>query len=298
MVIAVIDIGTNSTRLLIARYEKSNVTSLYQDLEITRIGEGLGESPFIKKEALDRTIDCLKRFMNRCREYEPQIIRITATSAVRDAQNKETVIKEVRQNTGIHLEILSGEEEAYLSYLGAVSELTGESKVKVVLDIGGGSTELVYPTGTGLRLNSINIGAVRLAEKPELHKNFPQLFADLDGEKLPEEFALIGVGGTVTTLVALKLKLRKYNPELVHGQTLTLEEVRQQKELLFNLSLEERKKLPGLQPQRADIIPYGALILEELMKKLNCKEIIVSEKDILYGLIITASGGDANKKTD
>ncbi len=298
MVIAVIDIGTNSTRLLIARYEKSNVTSLYQDLEITRIGEGLGESPFIKKEALARTIDCLKRFMNRCREYEPQIIRITATSAVRDAQNKETVIKEVRQNTGIHLEILSGEEEAYLSYLGAVSELTGESKVKVVLDIGGGSTELVYPTGTGLRLNSINIGAVRLAEKPELHKNFPQLFADLDGEKLPEEFALIGVGGTVTTLVALKLKLRKYNPELVHGQTLTLEEVRQQKELLFNLSLEERKKLPGLQPQRADIIPYGALILEELMKKLNCKEIIVSEKDILYGLIITASGGDANKKTD
>ncbi len=298
MVIAVIDIGTNSTRLLIARYEKSNVTSLYQDLEITRIGEGLGESPFIKKEALARTIDCLKRFMNRCREYEPQIIRITATSAVRDAQNKETVIKEVRQNTGIHLEILSGEEEAYLSYLGAVSELTGESKVKVVLDIGGGSTELVYPTGTGLRLNSINIGAVRLAEKPELHKNFPQLFADLDGEKLPEEFALIGVGGTVTTLVALKLKLRKYNPELVHGQTLTLEEVRQQKEMLFNLSLEERKKLPGLQPQRADIIPYGALILEELMKKLNCKEIIVSEKDILYGLIITASGGDANKKTD
>lgn len=298
MVIAVIDIGTNSTRLLIARYEKSNVTSLYQDLEITRIGEGLGESPFIKKEALARTIDCLKRFMNRCREYEPQIIRITATSAVRDAQNKETVIKEVRQNTGIHLEILSGEEEAYLSYLGAVSELTGESKVKVVLDIGGGSTELVYPTGTVLRLNSINIGAVRLAEKPELHKNFPQLFADLDGEKLPEEFALIGVGGTVTTLVALKLKLRKYNPELVHGQTLTLEEVRQQKELLFNLSLEERKKLPGLQPQRADIIPYGALILEELMKKLNCKEIIVSEKDILYGLIITASGGDANKKTD
>ena len=233
---------------MIARYEKVMLLLFIRTWNY-RIGEGLGESPFIKKEALARTIDCLKRFMNRCREYEPQIIRITATSAVRDAQNKETVIKEVRQNTGIHLEILSGEEEAYLSYLGAVSELTGESKVKVVLDIGGGSTELVYPTGTGLRLNSINIGAVRLAEKPELHKNFPQLFADLDGEKLPEEFALIGVGGTVTTLVALKLKLRKYNPELVHGQTLTLEEVRQQKELLFNLSLEERKNCLVFSPR-------------------------------------------------
>lgn len=292
MKIGVIDIGTNSTRLLIARYQDKKIIPLYSDLEITRIGEGIGKLPYIQPQPLARTINCLKNFLSQCQKYQVDKIRVAATSAVRDAENKDLVQKEVGQAIGVELEILTGEDEAQLSYLGAVSDITCPGRAQIVLDIGGGSTELVYPTKEGLRFNSVNLGAVRLAENPDLMEKGWSILNDLFGEELPKKFTLIGVGGTVTTLVAIKLKLAKYDPQLVHGQKLTGQEVKELEDLLFNLSSEERKKLKGLQPQRADIIPYGTFILHQVMTKLSCGEIIISEKDILYGLIITALNGE------
>jgi len=287
MKIAVIDIGTNSTRLLIVEYKQGCITPQYSDLEITRIGEGVGESRLIKPQALQRTINCLRKFVEICHQYSASIIRVVATSAVRDAENKTLVIKEILKETGLYLEPLTGAEEAKLSYLGAISDTKEDNKVSIVLDIGGGSTELVYPNRRGIQYKSVNLGAVRLTEQPKLMDEVQDILGGLLENELPEDFNLIGVGGTITTLIAIKLKLDKYEPELVHGQILQFKEVEEIGGLLFSLSLEERKKLKGLQPERADIIPYGTFILQELMKKLQCDKLIVSEKDILYGMIIT-----------
>lgn len=294
MKIAVIDIGTNSTRILIADYRQGNIYHLYNDLQTTRIGEGIGNSRIIKPRALERTIDCLKKYIDKCNEFNVNRIRIVATSAVRDAENKDLVKKEVFLNTGVNLEILTGEKEAKLSYLGAISDFFGDKKKYVVLDIGGGSTELIYYSSQGIQYKSVNLGAVRLSENILLKQEVSNILMGLVEGLLPNDFILVGVGGTVTTLAAIKLELDEYDPDLVHGQELDIKEINEINNWLQSLSLNERKKVKGLQPERADIILFGIFILQKVMEKLGVTKIKVSEKDILYGMIITTEDGDAN----
>ncbi|MDK2823033.1 MAG: exopolyphosphatase / guanosine-5-triphosphate,3-diphosphate pyrophosphatase [Clostridia bacterium] len=294
MKIAVIDIGTNSTRILIADYRQGNIYHLYNDLQTTRIGEGIGNSCIIKPRALERTIDCLKKYIDKCNEFNVNRIRIVATSAVRDAENKDLVKKEVFLNTGVNLEILTGEKEAKLSYLGAISDFFGDKKKYVVLDIGGGSTELIYYSSQGIQYKSVNLGAVRLSENILLKQEVSNILMGLVEGLLPNDFILVGVGGTVTTLAAIKLELDEYDPDLVHGQELDIKEINEINNWLQSLSLNERKKVKGLQPERADIILFGIFILQKVMEKLGVTKIKVSEKDILYGMIITTEDGDAN----
>jgi len=289
MRIAAIDIGTNSTRLLIADYSSGQVIPLYTDFETTRIGEGVGNAGVINCCALTRTLQCLERYKNKCIQFNVEKVRIAATSAVRDAQNKLEVANEVYRKTGFQLEILTGEKEAELSYLGVVSDLEqAELKKYMVLDLGGGSTELIYPSPKGIKFKSVNLGAVRLYENNKLMNDTSTIIAELIPEGFLEEPILVGVGGTVTTLAAIKLGLEKYDPVQVHGYHLYVEDIISIGSKLNKLNLDKRKKIKGLQPERADIIPYGIYILENVMKVLGVKKIIVSEKDILYGIIITA----------
>lgn len=292
MRIGAIDIGTNSTRLLIADYSNQGIKEIYRDLRTTRIGEGMVNSQEIKPQVLERTINCLLEYQRRCDEFQVERIITVATSAVRDAINKHWVVEQIKDKTTLNIAVLSGMEEARLSYIGAIGkEVVGEIK-KVVVDIGGGSTELIYPTKDGLEFKSVNIGAVRLKDNKDLELKVKETLQQFITPQFPENFALIGVGGTITTLVAIKLKLETYDGEKVDGFNLTYEDIVQIYNQLVAMPVEERKKLKGLQPERADIIIHGTLILKELLSMLKKDVVTASEKDILQGIIITTAKGE------
>jgi len=294
MLKAGIDIGTNSTRLLIARCQEGQISPVFTALETTRIGEGVGTTGMINPLPLARTLRCLEKYLENCNQYGVKNVRIAATSAVRDAKNKEEVAEKVYEKTGVKLEILTGEKEAELSYLGAISDLdTNKENNIMVLDIGGGSTELIHPGPEGIQYKSVNLGAVRLSENQKLLGKIPIILLDLIPKQPFNNPCLVGVGGTVTTLVAIKLGLEEYDPDLVHGHHLKIRDIKNISRKLQGMSLDERKKLRGLQPGRADIIPYGVLILEEVMELLKVSEITASEKDILYGMIISGGSGES-----
>ncbi|MFZ7101375.1 MAG: Ppx/GppA family phosphatase [Peptococcaceae bacterium] len=292
MRLAAVDIGTNSTRVLIADYFQGEITPVWRDLEMTRIGEGVGTSGVINRPALARTLNCVARFLANCSLYEATKVKIAATSAVRDAKNKCEVAEAIMKRTGYALEILSGEQEAELSYLGAISDyLKGDTADYAVLDIGGGSTELIYFDGQKIQYKSVNLGAVRIKEDLGLKVKTGEMLEDLFGKTLPQQLKLVGVGGTITTLAAIKLELEKYDPEIIHGQTLNKEQIAGVYHVIDKMEIAERRKIKGLQPGRADIISYGVYILLKVMDKLNITELTVSEKDILYGMIIRLKNG-------
>ncbi len=280
------DIGTNSTRLLILSQGKI----LHQELAITRIGQGLKEFGKIQKEPLERTIKALKKYKEKISTYKIEKYHLIATSAMRDARNKEEIIKRIKDETGFDTEIISGKREAELSYLGATADFPGKN---LVIDIGGGSTEVVFPTNDDstkeikLTYTSTNLGGVRLKEDPELLDKASFLFS----ENIPTTqdftaFNLIGVGGTITTLAAIKLALEEYQWEKIHGLILTIEEIKEIHQKLKGLSLDQRKKVPGLEPERADIIVYGIEILLVFMDQYKFSTIRASDKDLLFALLI------------
>ncbi len=294
---AAMDIGTNSTRLLIATPEKI----IHQETTITRIGEGLKEHQRIQDEPLARTIVVLKKYKQILTDYaldEPGSHFLVATSAMRDALNKDEVVAKIKTETGFRVEIISGKREAELSYLGATGDFLGRN---VVIDIGGGSTEVIFqeenfdenfqePNFQSGRtvFTSTNLGGVRLKEDPELCKK--EKIAKLFAEKIPsnknfQDSSLIGVGGTITTIATVKLALDEYQWEKIHGLKMTLDKIKSIHEKLKALPLEERKKVPGLQPERADIIIYGTKILITFMEKYEFREITASDKDLLFALI-------------
>lgn len=289
MRIGAIDIGTNSTRLLIADYSHQGIQEIYRELHTTRIGEGMKQSQGIKPQGLERTIACLQAYQKKCALYQVENIVAVATSAVRDAANRQQVLEEIKEKTGLDVQVLSGKEEAQLSYLGAIGGEVVEGIPKVVVDIGGGSTELIYPTPQGIEFKSANLGAVRLKENRDLESKVQAILKELLTPQFPTNFNLIGVGGTITTLAAIKLELETYDTQQVDGFNLTCEEIVQIYNQLVSMSLADRKKLKGLQPARADIITYGTLILKEFLSMLKKAEITVSDKDILQGIIIATS---------
>ncbi len=288
MTYGAIDIGTNSCRLLIAEIcGAGRLNTITRLVESTRVGEGVNHSGKMGKEAMERTIDCLQRFASLLRLNQVESWRTVATSAVREAGNRQEFLDMVLEQTKMRVDVLSGEEEANLSYLGVIRGLR-LTRSQLVVDMGGGSTELVCPN-IDLRL-SVPVGAVRAAE------------ADMSGDQVLQRLQVLGewtestgrgltghplvfVGGTASTLVAIKKGLPEYRPELVHGEVLSRAEIADLYELLEALPLELRRRLPGLQPERADIINKGAMIMLVIMDKLAIGEITVSETDILDGII-------------
>lgn len=286
---AVIDMGTNSTRLAVAELADGVFQMIYTEVAETRLGEGMGDERIIRAVPLARNVEAVQNFVQKAKALQAERIRITATSAVRDAQNKDEVQQAISSCAGIPMEILPGTEEARLSYLGASGDFQKLSRSLAVLDIGGGSTELVYP---GLENNlhgvSVNLGAVRLLEHPELRDKITDTLQDLTDDTFPQNCVLIAVGGTNTCLMAMELGLTQYDGSKIHGQTISKARVDYWCELLFSMTQEEREQIPGMKRKRADIMPYGVQILQKTMELLQVSEVIISDKGLVYGLLLEA----------
>lgn len=290
--VAAIDIGTNSTRLLIAEVESSqSIIPLVTELKTTRLGAGVDKNGYLQAEAIDRTVAALQEYAKLTADYQVEDVRAVATSAVRDVSNQQEFVTKVKIETGIEVNIIDGNKEADLSYLGAVKGLDCQlTASNLVLDIGGGSTEFIFGSRTEIREKvSIDVGAVRMTEKKTGLEPRQELIGELLNpvlEKLQGRVEmLLGVGGTITTLTAVDQQLSPYKPDKVHAYQLKLETIERILSDLSTKTISERKQVVGLQSERADIIVAGVQILLEVMDSLNISEITVSEADILDGLI-------------
>lgn len=288
MRLAAIDIGTNSTRLLVTETEEGSYpVQLYQDLKITRIGEGLDKNGgLLKPEAIERTVLALRQFSAIAADFSVQRLSVVATAAVREAVNSRGLVELAKEKAGLEVNIITGEQEARLSYLGVVKGLPEVPADSVVIDVGGGSTEFIWPGREGIEVASVPLGAVRVTEaglnEQQIGQRLDQVLTRVAGVR-PQ--IVIGVGGTATTLAAMNLGLEIYDPAQVHGYRLKKAEVNSWYRQLSTASTEQRKAIPGLQPQRADIIVAGVTIIKNVLDKLELNELIVSETDLLWGLI-------------
>ncbi|HJR44438.1 MAG TPA: Ppx/GppA phosphatase family protein [Actinomycetota bacterium] len=298
MRVAAIDVGTNSTRLLVAEGLGDGFRSVERRMVITRLGQGVDSRRVLAPEALQRTLATIADYAATCGELGVQRMRVTGTSAVRDAHNRDEFFAGVRHLTGTEAELLTGEAEATATFLGVLSDLKEPGHVLVV-DIGGGSTEFVVGRALPERVASLDIGCVRMFEK-HLHSDPPaieelealreEVRGELEGVatylEVPAGSRLVGVAGTVTQLAALKAGIPVYDPDVTHHAVLTHGDVRLLARRLESLTYPQRKRIKGLEPGRADVIVAGAEILLCVMEAFDCAEVLTSEKDILDGLVI------------
>lgn len=297
--VAAVDLGTNSIRLLVAEPEPDGgLDELARDMIITRIGKGVDETGHIDPKALARTLRVLERYCRRARALHAVRIRVGATSAVRDAANRDELERSVLANAGSSLEVISGEQEAGLSFLGATRGLDAEPQF-LVLDIGGGSTEFVVGGAEPEAATSVKMGSVRLTER-FIHGDPPpaadvakartcvaEILDDVE-RRVPFRRArtLVAVAGTATTLQAISLGLPRYDPEAIHRTWLSLEEAERVLDALAAMTTPERAALPVMAPGRGDVIVAGALILVNVMRRFGFDRALVSETDILDGLAL------------
>ncbi|MGI6488228.1 MAG: Ppx/GppA family phosphatase [Syntrophomonadaceae bacterium] len=290
MRLAAVDVGTNSCRLLIAEAIGGKLSTILKETVTTRLGEGQQDSGWLRPSAINRTLDCLLDFQALIKAHRVSAYRIIATSAVREAANRED-FQAIIEEAGIKLDIVDGKEEALLSHLGVERSLQF-SQPPLVIDVGGGSTEFICP-GDPFTVKTLPVGAVKATEGDW---SAGEIWSKLrEGLALREEIRdhpMVMVGGTPTTLVAIKESLAEYDAEMVHGHILTRPEVEDLYAMLDGMPLNLRRRLPGLQPERADIVVKGTLIILLIMEGLQKKEITVSESDLLEGIIwqLAASG--------
>lgn len=286
---AAMDIGTNSTRLLIVETGgRSKPQALHRDIRITRVGEGMGTNGgVLTQQAMDRTVTALKEYTAELKVHQVEQVNLVATAAVREAVNREQLIKRVLAETGLQVKVIAGEEEARLSYLGVLRGLEGVLDKAMVIDVGGGSTEFIWQVnGNALKLVSIPVGAVKATEGQWKEQDYQdKISPTLTSIAVDRPAVAIGVGGTATTLAAMELGSVVYNPDKVHGSRLSCSRVSEWKDRLSAMSPEERKRVPGLMPQRADIIVAGTNIILTILKGLGLEQMTISETDLLWGLI-------------
>ena len=304
---ASIDIGTNSCRLLIAEVQRNNENiifkkEIYKDLEIVKLGEDVNKNKFLKEEAIERTLRCLKKYKEIIDKYsiEEKNIICFATSATRDANNRDYFIKKVFDETKIKINCISGNEEAYINFKGVISSFDKNFKENIlVFDIGGGSTEFTLGNIDGIKKKrSLNIGSVRITEKFFLNNEvynyceenrikakewIKENLKELEDFK-KEDFTLIGVAGTTTTQVSVREKMEIYDSEKIHLSSLTSKEINDNLDLFIkNINKQEIK---GLDTKRKDVIIGGTIILKEILEYFEKDFVIVSENDNLMGAIL------------
>ena len=301
--VAAIDCGTNSIRLLIAEPGVGGVlVDVAREMRIVRLGQGVDRTGRLAPEAIARTREALVEYTELIDKLGASAIRMVATSATRDAINRDEFTTMVRSVLGAAPEVITGAEEAALSFAGAVAGLPDAASPVLVADIGGGSTELVLghaPADGGLASYSMDIGCVRMTERhlradPPSAAQFAATVADVRAaigaaaRDVPIEQAatFVGVAGTVTTLAAIVHGLPSYDPAAIHGSTMTAAQVTDVTDRLLAMTHEQRAALPVMHPGRVDVIGGGALILRELVAAAGVASVVASEHDILDGLAL------------
>jgi exopolyphosphatase/guanosine-5'-triphosphate,3'-diphosphate pyrophosphatase len=293
--VAAVDLGTNSTRLLVADVEGDELEEVTRRLTITRLGEGVDERRHLLPEPIARVRNCLTEYRRELEALGAERTLCIATSSVRDSENGEAFLGEIEWSYGFTTRLLAGTEEAAMMIRGVTTGRTPLHDVLVV-DIGGGSTELVLARdGDVVFATSLDVGCVRVTER--FLASDPPAASELDAagayirSLLPELGAThaIGVAGTVTTLATLDLGDAEYDPERTHGHRISLASVEAQLELLAALTTGERLTLTGIEPGRASVIVAGILVLHEVMAAYGLAEIEVSERDVLHGAAFAAA---------
>ena len=295
MRVGAVDLGTNSTRLLVADVEDGSVRELARRLRITRLGESVDTRRKLLPAAIARVRNVLADYRRDVESLGVDRTLAVATSAVRDADNGEAFLGEVEWSYGFATRLLFGEEEAALTYRGVAAGRKVEPHTLVV-DIGGGSTELILADGSGpvdgmnpvLEAVTIDVGCVRLTERFGEDADAAGAYVAPLLPEWPVEHA-VGVAGTVTSLAALDLGLAEYDPARVHGHAIGAAAVDEQLHRLASLTLDERRALPGLEPDRAPVIVAGAAILREVVRRYDLGSIEASEHDLLHGVALAAA---------
>lgn len=299
--VAVVDIGSNSTRLLVTDVGAGGVSELERQSRVTRLGRGVDLTGQLSAEAIEAACEAIADYVAICRECEVERIEAIATSAVRDASNGEAFVAELRERFALSARVLDGEEEARLTYMGATYESPPEEPT-LVIDIGGGSTELVVGTGRDIAFHSsIQAGVVRHTERhimgdPPTPKELEALAGDvrtlikaaIGEDSAATATAAIAVAGTPTSLASIELGLEPYDPRQVHGRTLNLTSIQRRLSQLASAPLAKRAEIRGLHRDRAPSIVAGVVILVETMRAFELDRLTVSEHDILYGVAMEA----------
>ena len=294
--IASIDIGTNTILLLIAEIEEGALKPLLEKETIVRLGEGLQKSGILSEGAMERAIQTLSQYLEACHEMKVQRIFAAGTSALREARNSDHFLKRVEEKLNLPIEIVSGEEEAQLSFLAVARDLEDPEKTILVVDVGGGSTEFVLGKGNQIsHWVSLPVGSVRFTEQFLLSDPVRQEeWVNMENEiikglgKVPppqNPFTMVAVGGTATTLASVELGLEHFVYEKLHHFVLGRKALKCQLDLCRSKTLEERRKIPGLFPARADVILAGGAILYFAMKKFEVSSVLISCHGVRYGFL-------------
>jgi exopolyphosphatase/guanosine-5'-triphosphate,3'-diphosphate pyrophosphatase len=297
--LAAIDCGTNSTRLLVSRGEGRRWEALDRRNTITRLGQGVDAAGRLHPDAIERTLATVRHYQESISAHGVEALRITATSAARDADNREDLFGPLEEIVGVRPELLTGDEEGALTFAGATAELDPADGPFLVVDIGGGSTELITGTTGVEAVRSLDLGCVRLTEK-HLHSDPPaaeelsnaigeatQLIDDLLREipAFTQARTLVGVAGTVSTVAAVEIGLADYDRGRIHHFDLSRAAAEDVFRTLATEAHADRLHNPGLEPARADVIVGGCCVLVSMMRTLGADHLLVSESDILDGLV-------------
>ena len=295
--VAAIDCGTNSIRLLIADITGGNFKEVVRTMEIVRLGQGVDQNKSFHPDAISRTLAAVEKFAQLIASKGVEKIRFCATSATRDASNRQLFTNGVKKILGTEVEVIPGEEEAALSFIGATKELSKNDGPFLVVDIGGGSTEFVFGNEKVDFAKSVNIGCVRMSERhlslqPPTIEQIAEAIIDIDlaitqaAKVVPisQAKSLVAVAGTATTVAAAALKLAEYDRYLIHLSRISAPSVHQVAAMFQSMNKDQIAALGYMHPGRVDVITAGALVLSRIMAATGASEFIASESDILDGI--------------
>jgi exopolyphosphatase/guanosine-5'-triphosphate,3'-diphosphate pyrophosphatase len=312
--VAAVDCGTNSIRLLVADADPATgeLTDLDRRMTIVRLGQGVDRTGRLAPEALERTFAACREYAGIIKRHGAERVRFVATSASRDAENRADFVRGVLDILGVEPEVITGDQEAALSFTGATRELTGRADLHrpfLVVDIGGGSTEFVVGDDRVRAARSVDVGCVRMTERhlvvdgavtdPPTEEQIAAMRADIEaaldlaGETVPlgEARTLVGLAGTVTTISAIAQDLPEYDSEAIHHSRVTRAQVDEITARLLHSTHAERAAIPAMHPGRVDVIGAGALVLRTIMERTGAAEVVVSEHDILDGIAHSCAAG-------
>ncbi|WP_129308745.1 Ppx/GppA phosphatase family protein [Streptomyces sp. L2] len=305
--VAAVDCGTNSIRLLVAdaNPETGELVDLDRRMTIVRLGQGVDRTGRLAPEALERTFAACREYARIIKEHGAERLRFVATSASRDAENRDDFVRGVLDILGVEPEVITGDQEAEFSFTGATKELTGRTDLAtpyLVVDIGGGSTEFVVGDEHVRAARSVDVGCVRMTERhlvhegavtdPPTEEQIAAMKADIEAAldlaertvPLREARTLVGLAGSVTTVSAIAQDLPEYDSERIHHSRVSRDRVREITDWLLRSTHAERSAVPSMHPGRVDVIGAGALVLLTIMERTGAEEVVVSEHDILDGI--------------